>query len=449
MNTPIRLGLIAAAGLLPTLSLRAEPAPATGASSVAPEAKPYVLFMSTDVAVERNQKLYPIKDVSGRDFIVSADGHKVSVPMTGGGAHRIEFQHALTLARTSASLTGLNSGRAYTPGNDPVMQRQIKSVEASAAIGDNASLAEGQALANANGGYVIGNIPPQRMTAGQANQINNDAQTALKAGIANGVGGLALAGLQSAAGHSAALADNLNNVATATAAQQMDADRLNSTVTDAAFARLHAEEDRALELFDAVEVRFEVASAAYLEKPYVVVITRFHTRDDKPGVARNAVYAKALNAIGAQPTKVELLHGGFPPGFEIEDLQVHLYNEGKEIPTEVAQKRVPLSRDEAFEYLQIDYFRGHKDDTLPATPAVGRPDRPELTRLGSKQSNAVYYVKVDKKGRPGGAYVDEDCSQPADVAVAALAGAVRYYPALEHGKTVDGVAHLVLSHLEL
>jgi len=220
-------------------------------------------------------------------------------------------------------------------------------------------------------------------------------------------------------------------------------------VTSGGFARLAAENDMQQELFDAVEVRFEVASSSFLEKPYVVVITRFHAREDKPGVARNAVYAKALESIGTKPTKVELLHGGFPLGFEIEELQVHLYNDGREIPTDVSQKRVPLSRDEAFEYLKIDYFRGHKADTVPATPAVGRPDRQELARLGPKLADAVYYVKVDREGRPGGVFADEECSQPADTAAAALAGAVRYYPALENGKTVDGVAHLVLSHLEL
>jgi hypothetical protein len=116
----------------------------------------------------------------------------------------------------------------------------------------------------------------------------------------------------------------------------------------------------------------------------------------------------------------------------------------------VAQKRVPLTREEAFEYLKIDYFRGHKGETMSATPAVGRPDRLVLARLGPKQAEAVYFVKVDKTGRPvGGVYVDEGCSQPADETVAVLAGAVRYYPALEQGKAVDGVARLILSQLVL
>ena len=391
--------------------------------SVGTEAKPYVLFMRTDVSIERSKNLYPVKDVSGQTFIIAVKGQPVAVPMT-GGSHGMEFQHALTLARATASLTGLESGRAYTVGRDPKMKRQRDAVTAEAIIGDNSALANGQ------------------LTRGLSkDNIALNTESTRPDGTPAGPWDQALA---------QKLAENGEALATKSAKLENQAEDLRrSNVTSGGFARLAAENDMAQEMFDAVQVRFEVASPVYLEKPYVVVITRFHTRDDKPGVARNAVYAKALDAIGAKPTKVELLHGGFPPGFEIEELQVHLYNGGNEIPTEVAQKRVPLSRDEAFEYLQIDYFRGHKGATVPATPAVGRPNRQEMVQLGPRRFDAVYFAKVDKSGRPGGVYVDEDCSQPADEIVAALAGGVRYFPALDKGKPVDGVARLVLSQLEL
>lgn len=420
MKTPATICFVpclSAGFLLLAVAHAAPTVPATPPSSPDAAAKPYVLFMRTDVAVEQNKKLYPVKDVHGRMFIISVKGQPVSVPMT-GEAHKLEFQHALTLARTSASLTGLESGRAYTARQDPKMKRQREAVLAEAVIGDNASLAEGKYIAALSNGYVGVN---SEFTSGQRGQDS----------AAN------LAAVSSAA------------AATSFQAQGQAENLRQSNVTSGGFAHLAAEADLAQELFDAVEVRFEVASSVYLEKPYLVVITRFHARDDKPGVARNAVFAKALEAIGAKPTRVEVLHGGFPLGFEIEDLQVHLYNEGKEVPTDVAQKRVPLTTEEAFEYLKIDYFRGHKGESMPATPAVGRPDRLELARLGLKQLEAVYFAKVDKTGRPGGVFVDEECSQPADEAVAALAGGVRYYPALEQGKAVNGVARLILSHLDL
>ena len=423
MKTPAFACLSLGAGsLLFAVAHAAPPGPAAPPAGPDTIAKPYVLFMRTDVSVEQDKKLYPIKDVHGRAFVIDMKGRPEEVPMA-GGSHRIEFQHALTLARTAASLTGLESERAYTPGRDPKMQRQREAVIAEAVIGDNASLAEGKMIAGLNNNFVA---------------VNADARAP---------DGTPLNG---AAASAAAVAKiGADNAAAAFQAEGQAETLRESNVTSGGFARLAAENDMAQEQFDAVAVRFTVSSLAYLEKPYVVVITRFHARDDKPGVARSAVYAKALDSIGARPTKVELLHGGFPPGFEIEALQVHLYNEGREVPTDVAQKRVPLTRDEAFEYLKIEYVSGHKGDTVIATPALGLPDKEERLKLTPNQWKATYYAKVSKDGLPLGTYTDEACSQPVDDQVAALAQNVRYYPAMEKGKPVEGIARLSWRQLPL
>jgi len=425
MKTPVWICLshgLCAGSLLLAVARAAPALPATPPSPAGAEAKPYVLFMRTDVSVERNKKLYPLKDVSGRTFIISVKGQPVAVPMV-GESHKIEFQHALTLARASATLTGLESGRAYTPGRDPRMKRQHDAVLAEAVIGDNASLAEGQFISAMNKNYA---------------SINSDARDAYGTPI------MGVATTAAAIDANAAAA-----AATAFQAQGQMENLRQSNVTSGGFARLAAENDLAQELFDAVEVRFEVSSPVYLEKPYVVVITRFHARDDKLGVARNAVYAKALDTIGSKPTKIELLHGGFPLGFEIEDLQVHLYNEGKEIPTDIAQKRVPLTRDEAFEYLKIEYGSAHKGETLTATPALGRPDKEQRLQLTPNQLKATYYVKVSKDGLPLSTFFDEECTQPVDDAIGALARNVRCYPAMDKGKPVEGTARLSLLELAL
>ena len=412
--------------VLPALPLLAAASPATPAViPVVTEAKPYVLYMRTDLAIEQNKKLYPVKDVHGSMFIIAVKGEPVSVPMTGEG-HKLEFQPKLTLTRNSASLTGQVSGRAYTAGRDPKMKRQREAALNDAVMADNAAVAEQKFMVAENKNFVgVYNSPDGKnpdgtpMPLGQAQTAENiDKLSADQAALA----------LQS---------------------QSQMENKLQTDITSGGFARLAADADMAMERFDAVEVRFEVSSPEFLEKPYVVVITRFHARDDKPGVARNAVFAKALEGIGAKPTKVAILHGGYPPGFEIEELQVHLYNEGKEVPTDIAQKRVPLSREEAFAYLKIDYLHGHKGDTLPPTPAVGRPDRQEMARLGPKQMEAVYYAKVDKNGRPLGTFLDEGCSQPVDEVVGALAQNIRYYPAMDKGVLVEGTARLLLSQLTL
>jgi len=404
-------------GLL--LAAAASGAPAAPVPPAETEAKPYVLFMRTDVAVEQHKQLYPVRDVSGRMFIINVQGRRAEVPMA-GMAHQLEFQHELTLARASASVTGLVSGRAYTVGRDPKVKRQHEAMQAEAALGDNASLADGKYISGLNNSYT----PVDTEAARVAGHGVEDSSVNLAAiGAAN----------SAAAAQARTQAENLRQ----------------SNLTSGAFAHLAAESDLRQELFDAVEVRFEVSSATYLEKPYVVVITRFHTRDDRPGTARNAVLAKALEPIGSHPTPIDLLQGGFPLGFEIEELQVHLYNDGREIPTEFAQKRVPLSREDAFEYLKIDYFRANKGKTLPPTAALGRPTPEERRRLAPNQWKAVYFVKVSKDGRPLGTYMDEAFSQPVDDTIAALAENARFYPALDQGKPVEGTARLSWPKLAL
>ena len=426
MKASIRLGLFAGAVILPLL---AAPAATSGAESGA-EAQPYVLFLRTDIAVEQNKKLYPLKDVSGRDFIVLMDGQKVAVPMV-GGAHGLDMQNALTLARTSASLTGLEVERDYSPGRDPRMQRQRDAMAAEAAMGDNASLAEGRMITSVNKNYVA---------------LNSDARTPSGGKIA----GVDITAARMEANASLQPAGTGDSEALQAFKQMNQAEEMRQTnVTSGAFARLAADDDMAQEQYDALSVRFQVSSPVYLEKPYMVLVTRFRARDDKPGVARNAVYAKALNAFGSQPIKVDVLQRGFPVGFEIEDLQLHLYSDGQEIPTDVAQKRTALSREAAFEFLKTKYLNGHKGDTLTAAPALGRPDKNERHKLTPNQWNAVYYAKVSQDGRPLGTYLDEACSQPVDDTIGTLAQNVRYYPAMEHGALIEGNARLILSQLKL
>jgi len=436
--TPASITAQLSVGLLLFVHAHAEPAP-TAAPTTAPEAeaKPYVLYMRTDVAVEQDKKLYPIKDVSGKDFIVSVGGQREAVPMS-GGQHRIEFKYVLTLAPATASLTDLKSERAYTPGTDPRMVRQREAAMTNAVLGDNRALAEARLIAEKSGGGFFGSNAGSQVPRGAIGGPGGAGQ------VAAGIG----AAVSASSASPSALTAWDNTTSKLDQMVQVES-MMDSDLGQVGGSRGRAETDLAKKLFDAVAISFEVSSKVFLEKPYLVVTTRFHEADAKPGMIRSGVFAKALESIGAHPTKIEVLHGGFPPGFELEEVQVHLYNEGKEIPTDVVPKRVPLTRDDAFAYLMIDYLHGHKGDTLPATPAIGRPARLELAKLTPNQVKAPYFVKVAKTGLPGGVFADEECSQPADEAVAALAGAARYYPALEQGKAVDGVARLVLTQLEL
>ena len=110
---------------------------------------------------------------------------------------------------------------------------------------------------------------------------------------------------------------------------------------------------------------------------------------------------------------------------------------------------MPLTRDEAFAYVMIEYFSSHKGATVVATPVLGHLTAEARVGLTSQQISAPYFVKVSKDGLPLAAYADMACTQPVDSVIEPLIANVRFTPALEKGKPVEGVARLVFTHLTL
>jgi hypothetical protein len=131
------------------------------------------------------------------------------------------------------------------------------------------------------------------------------------------------------------------------------------------------------------------------------------------------------------------------------DFQVHLYNRGREVATDVAPKRVPLTREEAFTYARIEYLSGNTGATLPAKPFMGKLTKEAKAQLSSELLVQPYYVRVSAEGLPLAAFLDKECSRPVDETMAALIAKVRFYPALAKGQLIDGVAELKFNLLNL
>jgi hypothetical protein len=365
--------------------------------------KTHTLFMGADISVERNKSLYSVQDVSGNSWVIKVDGSPVTVSPK-DGPMSIKIQPSLKLTERSASVVHLDAVPSYSPKNDP--GRNFANETAAAEnlyIGyqmnlTNATISSGT-ITNTLNNYVANpNTPGQNA---QVAQELSDAKQAMTA-ASNGAG---------------------------------------STLDIAPGAR-----DK--KGFDAMDVTFEISAARPLNAPYVVLITRFHDRNDPPATIKNLVYAQALNPVGSEHKVIHLQEAGFPSGFELRSFQLHLYDNGEEIATDVSSKRVSLTRDEAFEYVKMEYVGAHKDATLPPVPAMGKlpPDLP--SRIAGGQFNQTYYVKVSKEGLPNDAFLDIACSQKVtDPYLESVVREIRFKPALQNGKPVDGVAPLRISQL--
>jgi hypothetical protein len=218
---------------------------------------------------------------------------------------------------------------------------------------------------------------------------------------------------------------------------------------DPAFYADQMTAELAKELYDAVEVQFEVSSPKPIHSPYVVIMAKYHEKDD-PKHPQNWLFAKALAAIDSTSRKESVMEGGFPPGFVLEKLQLHLYEKGQEIATDLSENRAPLTRDEAHEYLVIDHVSTHKTETISARVALTNLPADWATRPKEESFRKTYYVKVDKEGHSVGAFEDDNCKiKVGDSYYESVLSNLLFLPALEHGKAVDGVARVKLTELPM
>jgi hypothetical protein len=374
--------------------------------------KTYTLFMGENISVMQAGVLRPVRDVSGGSWVVGVNGQPVLVSSKDGPIN-MKMVPSLKLTNVFATISKLKSDRAYTFANDPSV-RLTRSLNQSANINAGNHAAANQAIAaqmNAVGSLGTGyNSAPANSGAGSA-------------------------------AHSAAIQSTLNSA-------QSAADSVsNSAGSDLFFREANKESGD----FDALDVSFDISAGRPLSEPFIVVITRFHEGDAAAGTSRNLVYAKALDPIDAKATTVKFEQAGFPPGYLLQGVDIHLYNHGNEVATNVAPKRVSYTADEAFEYVKTTYIGIHAGETLPAVPVMIGKLPPDLAeRLAAGKYAEKFFVRVSKDGLANESFVDDACSKKIeDPYLESIVRSVRFEPALAQGKPVEGTAPLNLTQLRM
>jgi len=396
---PLRAILVAGGSLLGSVWLRGEPA-APGNLE-----KPYSVFMGCDFSVEYNKEYYRVHDVSDGRFLIYTKGQPIFVSIKGPKLVGLRVEPSLKLAEHSATVASLVGERAYTPENDP-QRKFLREQPGNSA----AALADAAGAANRNAAFKL-----------RETQSNPHA-SALEKGLAQ---------------RDAQMADNADTYS-----------RMRSDATNPGYYAGKMQGELAKDLFDAISVTFEVSAEQPLNHPYVAVVTEFSEPGAKAKEVRNWIYAKELNPIEAKPTRIKILQGGLPPGFTLVNYSVHLFNNGTEVATNVSSKRVPLTREEAFDFTVLGYVSSHKGATLAPAPTMLKlpPDLRERVRAG--QYADPLFVVVAKSGRPLEAFLDEAHSHKVDDPyLSAIVKDLRFTPALASGLPVESTAEVHLNKL--
>jgi len=377
----------------------------------APGQKTFVLFMGADIDVQVGKESHRVKNVAGDSFVITVDQKPVEVPMNRGPIN-MKVTPQLKLSDKTAVVKDLKFERAYTPDNDP--NRKWASSQSGSAA---------QAAIGAS--------------AGKMGSAMMGAQLSQQRGA-------------SLAGPSGVTLGGDTSLATATANYNQAVSAGGSDQNSAGYAAQQLQEELDKGLFDAVRVTCEVSSPKPMRDPYLVIITQYREKDDPPGAVKNWVFAKALDRLDEPPLTVRFLKGGFPPGFELLKQQIHLYGAGRELGTNVAEKNVALTRDEAHIYIVIDHLTTHKGATLAPSVALGVSYKDFFPHFATEQLAQEIFVKVNKDGLPEGVFRNENCSEAtSDAFLESLVAQARFKPALKAGKAVDGVARLKIADLAI
>jgi len=416
----VRLLALCLLAFAPAVAIAADPQPPTSGAAGSGDglAKPYTLYVGTDFAIEWEGQLRPVQDVRENEFVVSVNGSPMVVTPRKADL-KIRADDVLKVTSSTATISNFKAERAYTPENDPQVKfERMASMAASASAATDlarGAMAQKQSIAGFTGAFA-------------ATMGTPETQGALDAAAA-------------AASASAADADSAYQSSVYSESSDLNASRNFS---------IKMQSELATERFDAFSLTFEVSAPRPLTKPYIVVVTRYRERPEQPDTERIWTYAQALRRVDMKPARVRMARGGFPLGYKLEDVQVHLYDQGVEVATNIARKRIAITADEAFQFSIVNYLEDHRGATLQPAPLKTALPADLRQRLPAEKLSRNFYVKVGKNGMPMGAFSDEACVEKiTDPDLAAAALALRFNPALNVGKPVEGVAPVRLDQLTL
>jgi hypothetical protein len=416
----------------------------------AQSAKTHTLFMGADIAINLDKDLYKVKDVWGSNWVIDVNGREKEISAKRAPVN-LKITPGLKLTESSVTIQGFKRVQAYSYANDPSV-RLTRGLNQSAVMNNDLTAV---AQNSQNRVDAMTNKQFAQFAASDDQFSANAMMTTAQYAYSNShPAGIDAQGFPLASPTAPTTTNNAYGAATST----FDTSHINVGIAATAASASARQTENGNEAvgkiatggLDAMDVEFDIRSAKPLHNPYVVTMTRFRTTGGKSGMVQNLVYAKSINPIDEHLSHVHFVEEGFPFNYELLDFQLHIYNRGEEVATNIASDRVELTREEAFEYVKMEYIGAHPKDTLPAQAAMGKLPADLPAKLANGQYGAAFYVRVSKDGMAGEAYSDAGCTKRIDDPyLDSVVKRVRFKPALNIGKPVDGIATLKLSQMAI
>ncbi len=317
------------------------------------DTKSYRLFVGVDLLVPEQagaKPLAPRPVASLRPHAVVLDDATHSVlPLR--EVPTFSWERTPKVSRAPITISNLESERTHTIQNDPAMQWMASQNNMTAYAQERHAYLQMEAAVAERTSAVTG----------RNNQIyaaNERLAGRQLSGNASGPQGQGQAGITQLA--TSAEADE------AWAAFNANTDGLDAALDNTVFAHkiqgATAEDGQATVL----ELAFDLTSAEPVADAYVVIMGLV----EQPSAEGEGtvVFHQNIGAIGPETRRIKIRKVGFEPGFKIRNVVVHVFTHGRELGTNLSEKSVALTRDEAREFLLLSHISQHAIDSLSPTP---------------------------------------------------------------------------------
>ncbi len=187
--------------------------------------------------------------------------------------------------------------------------------------------------------------------------------------------------------------------------------------------------------FDALQIKFKVIPEEDLDDCFFFVRASYRAlTEGKPGERTyNVTFVEVGDLKAGVAKPVTFIMRGFPPGPQIEEMSYHLYSGQREIPTTYAEQRIPLSEDEAYDFLYANLFSYDVPENAEPQLFKHLPTHMVEGRLSPATiDSAVVAVTVGPDGETRNIEVSA-CPPSETPKVIDVVSRARFLPALEDG----------------
>lgn len=366
-------------------------APSRAADAPAAPPKDHALFIGGDLSVDYSGARRVVVGVDAGSAYLRVDGKRVGVPMAKLAGMRVERN--LKLAETVAQIDDFSATPTTEARRDTQAQQWLEQMSDWQREADNAR-------------------------ADTMKYANEAERTLAQSGSESTAYATAKSNYDNAA--------NFESQASDFASASKSGEMLSGEET------AHA----------ALKVSCSFASPRPAKDAFVLVVVEFREAID--GQRQQQVQLEPLRSLGPDPRRFECVVGGLADGFILERCDLHLFADGLEIASNLSEKRMDLTADEAMRFMVVSYVSEHTNETLAASPlrVVVPASFREKAKAGALDKPV--YLTVAANGTvanassgPGGGALDPELDR--------VVRRFWFAPALAAGSPVESVVQVRLA----